>query len=96
MLTLSHSNADVERGFSLNKGVQQHNISEESVVSKRHVKDYMVSQKLKPHTVEVTNALHVPCAICVMHIIDHRIRKILNLKLKNFYVEKSAKVSLLS
>ena len=47
VLTLSHGNSDVERGFSLNEGVQKVNISVESVVSKRHVKDYMHANDLK-------------------------------------------------
>ena len=34
ILTLSHGNADVERGFSLNKGVQKVNVSEDSIVGK--------------------------------------------------------------
>ena len=61
VLTLSHGNSDVERGFSLNKGVQKDNISEDSVVSKRHVKDYMYSNDLKPYTVDITNELRKSC-----------------------------------
>ena len=62
ILTLSHGNSDVERGFSLNKGVQKDNISEKSVVSKRHIKDYMYSNELKPYSVEITNELCKSCA----------------------------------
>ena len=62
ILTLSHGNSDVERGFSLNKGVQKDNISEKSVVSKRHIKDYMYSNELKPYSVEITNELRKSCA----------------------------------
>lgn len=57
ILTLSNGNLDVE-GFSLNKGVH---VSEESIVGKRHVKDYLLSNELKPYTVEVTNELRKSC-----------------------------------
>ena len=41
ILTLSHGQADVERGFSLNKSSLQTNINENSVVGKRLVKDHI-------------------------------------------------------
>ena len=40
LFTLSHGQADVERGFSLNSGSLKDNIKDESVVSKRIVKDH--------------------------------------------------------
>ena len=61
ILTLSHGNSDVERGFSLNKGVQKVHVSEESIVSKRHVKDYMLSHDLQPHTIKISNELRKSC-----------------------------------
>ena len=61
ILTLSHGNADIERGFSLNKGVQKVHVSEESIVSKRHVKDHMISHDLQPHTIQITNELRKSC-----------------------------------
>ena len=38
LFTLSHGQADVERGFSLNSGSLKDNIKDESVVSKQIVK----------------------------------------------------------
>ena len=61
ILTLSHGQADVERGFSLNPGVLEDNIKEKSVVSKRIIKDHMISHDLQPDTVEITNELRKSC-----------------------------------
>ena len=40
ILVLSHGQASLERGFSLNKGVLNHNMTESSIVSRRVVKDH--------------------------------------------------------
>ena len=61
ILTLSHGQADVERGFSVNAGVLQDNMKEDSIVSKRLVKDYLISNSLQPHTVEVSSQLRASC-----------------------------------
>ena len=61
ILTLSHGQADVERGFSVNPDVLEDNIKDDSIVSKRLVKDYMTSNKLKPHTVEITSQMRAHC-----------------------------------
>jgi hypothetical protein len=61
ILTLSHGNADIERGFSLNKGVLKDNMKEDSVVNKRLVKDHMLSHEQKPHTITITNELNKSC-----------------------------------
>ena len=61
VLTLSHGNADVERGYSLNKGVLKVHINEDSVVSKRRVKDYLLSHNLQPHMFEVSKELQKSC-----------------------------------
>ena len=42
-LTLSHGQADVERGFSVNNDVLQDNIQEDLIISKRLVKDFLNS-----------------------------------------------------
>ena len=52
ILTLSHGQADVERVFSLNKGTLQTSIGENSIVSKRLVKDHMLTNGLKPHEMD--------------------------------------------
>ena len=61
ILTLSHGNADVERGFSLNKGVLQDNLKTDSIINKRLVKDHMLAHDLKPYTIEITNELRKSC-----------------------------------
>jgi len=57
ILTLSHGQASVERGFSQNKTVLSQNLKEHSIISRRLVKDHMLSNDLKPHTVEITNEM---------------------------------------
>ena len=54
---LSHGQASVERGFSHNKNSLQNNITEKSLTSIRMVKDYMVSNKLKPHTLDISGKM---------------------------------------
>ena len=51
IFTLSHGQADVERGFSINKTAIKVNQSEMSLISKRLIKDYMTCNNYEPHTV---------------------------------------------
>ena len=53
LLTLSHGQSSVERGFSNNKSILKTNISAETVISKRLIKDHMLANRLKPHTIEI-------------------------------------------
>ena len=64
ILTLSHGQASVERGFSINKSVEKVNVTEESIVSKKLVRDHMIENELEPHTVPISNQLirSVSCA----------------------------------
>ena len=57
VFTLSHGQSSIERGFSLNKSVLADNISNKSIVSRRSIKDHMLSNYLKPHTIIITNKL---------------------------------------
>ena len=57
VLTLSHGQAYVERGFSHDNTIVQTNMSAESVISKRLIKDHMLFHKLKPYTVEITDPM---------------------------------------
>ena len=57
VFTLSHGQSSVESGFSLNKSVLVDNISNKSIVSRRSIKDHMLSNYLKPHTIVITNKL---------------------------------------
>ena len=51
---LSHGQATVEQGFSINKQVETENLSEESVVAKRTICDYVTYVGGIEH-VDVTN-----------------------------------------
>ena len=56
---MSHGQASVEPRFSRNYTILTTNMSPETVVSKRMIKDYMLSFNLKPHTIEIANPLIV-------------------------------------
>ena len=57
VLTLNHGQASVERVFSHNNTVVQTNMSAESVISKRLIKDHMLFHKIKPYTVKITDPM---------------------------------------
>ena len=59
LLAVSYGQAAVERGFSHNNAILKTNMSPEREVSKRMIKDYMLSFSLKPHPIEITNPLIV-------------------------------------
>ena len=54
LLTMNHGKTAVECGFSHNNVILKTNMSPETVVSKRMIKDHMLSFNLKPHTIRVT------------------------------------------
>lgn len=57
ILTLSHGQAAVERSFSINNSVLNLNMKEDSIVAKKIVKDHMISNGLKPNTINISNKL---------------------------------------
>ena len=57
ILTLSHNQAVVERGVSINNSLSIVNISEKSLVCKKLVKDHLLSNWQEAHTVPITNQL---------------------------------------
>jgi hypothetical protein len=57
IFTLFHGQAAVERGFSINSAMLLPNMKELSLTSRRLVKDYLVSQHLKPHKVFIPTEL---------------------------------------
>ena len=57
VLTLSHGQADVERGFSLNDKLLVENIQEQSLISQRIVKDHMLPSGYKPHNIPISRGL---------------------------------------
>ena len=59
MLVLNHGQASVERGFSLRNVTLKDNISELSLDSKRLIIDHMLSNDLRPETIESSTSLSV-------------------------------------
>jgi len=66
LLVLSHGQATVERGFSVNKQVETDNLHEESVVAKRAICDY-VSYVGGIQHVDVTNKKLILAATTARH-----------------------------
>ena len=79
MSLISHGQADVERGFYLNKSSLQTNINENSVVGKRLVKDHMLANNLKPHEIVFISQLRKSCRLAhsryIAHLEDMREKK---------------------
>ena len=61
ILTLNHGQAAVEHSFSINNSFSIVNISEKSLVSKKLVKDHLLSNQQEAHTVSITNQLICCC-----------------------------------
>ena len=59
VLTLSHGQASVERGFNVNKAIIINNISTDCIVGKHFVRDYMLTNNLKPDNLQITSNLKV-------------------------------------
>ena len=57
VLTLSHGEASVERGFSFNKFSVKTNMTPATIISRRTIKDHLIENGLKPHPVEITSSL---------------------------------------
>lgn len=63
ILTLSHRKASVECGFSINKNLVDINMSQESIIAKRLVKDHMTANNLIPSTTEISTNVIICQAI---------------------------------
>ena len=61
ILTLSHGQAAVERGFSIGKSILNVNMNTELIVSKKIVKDHMISHSVKPHNFQIRRQLIISC-----------------------------------
>ena len=61
IITLSHGQSDVERGFSCNTHLLEENIKDDSIASKRLIKDHLVSNNLKLHMLEITSQIRASC-----------------------------------
>ena len=55
VLTLSHGQA--ERSFSLGNALLNYNMSQDSIKAKKVIKDHMLSNRLEPHTIHISNQL---------------------------------------
>ena len=54
ILTLSHGQAAVERGFNHSNYVLQPNMTPNTIISKQLIKDHMLARWLEPRTIEIT------------------------------------------
>ena len=54
IFTVSHEQASMECGFSLNDCVNQTNIAPETIISKRLIKDYILANKITVDIVDIT------------------------------------------
>ena len=59
VLTLSHGQASVERGFSVDKAIIINNISIDCIVGKHLVRDCMLTNNPRPHNAQITSNLKV-------------------------------------
>ena len=57
ILALSHGKASVEQGFNLNNAVLKTNMSPNTIIAKRIIKDHMLSNDLAPHTIIISAAM---------------------------------------
>ena len=57
VFTMFHGQADVERGFSVNKNLIVENMSDESLTAQRFVKDHMKYKEYKPHNMPIPKEL---------------------------------------
>ena len=53
IFTLGHGQASIERGFSINSNMLSENMKEISLVSRRIINNFMLSNKSKVHQVEI-------------------------------------------
>ena len=57
ILTLSHGQAALERSVSINKSIVEVNMTEESIVARKTIKDHMLSNDIQPDMIEIPNKM---------------------------------------
>ena len=57
ILTLSHGQAALERSVSINKSIVEVNMTEESIVARKTIKDHMLSNDIQPDMIEISNKM---------------------------------------
>ena len=70
LLLLSHGQASVERGFSINKEIEVENLAEESVVAQRVICDTVMSLG-GIHNVDISKSLLASAAAARQQYINH-------------------------
>ena len=88
ILTISHVQAAVECGFSINNSLSKVNISEQSLVRKVIVRDHLISNQLKLHTVPITKQLMCSLALTCQKYNESLGKKKSNREKENFSNEK--------
>ena len=61
MFTLSHGRDVVERGFTLGKSILNVDMGTESFLSKKIVRDHMISHTVKAHNFQISWQLIISC-----------------------------------
>ena len=57
ILTLSHGQAALERSVSINKSIVEVNMTEESIVARKTIKDHMLWNDIQPDMIEISNKM---------------------------------------
>ena len=57
VLILSHGQAQMERGFTINKQLLDDNMCSETLVAQRIVHDHMLSHNIKPYQIEISSRM---------------------------------------
>ena len=84
IFTVSHGNASVERGFSVNNLILENNMKVETIIAHRFVKDFFIANELWPHIFEINNDL-------ILSVKKARGRYQQELEKKKSYKEKNDK-----
>ena len=61
VLTLSHGQAFVERRFSINKSILEINMKEESIVTRKLIRDHMLAHSLSSESVVIIKPIITSC-----------------------------------
>ena len=59
ILTVSHGQAAIERGFGVNKTILDVNMKKESIVARKIMRDHMLTSSIQLHTIDINNAMIV-------------------------------------
>lgn len=94
VMVINNGQAEVERGFSLNNSLLENNMSELNIISRRIIKDYLYSSKLKPAQVTISREMkkEVRCANAryKSHLEEQRKEKIATEKAEENVVVETA------